>query len=250
MTVSTSFLKKVSAGSGLYFGSFLVMHLVNHYSIFFGLERSKKSMILFRKVYQNPIFEFGLIIALMAHYASNTMIYIRRSKIATTGSNKKSDDAPEPSSDHSSLHHRGEIELKAHRYTGYFLSLSVLGHVAATRIFPMIVLADPTQYDHTFIAFAQQKVFGPLFGLYYVVFGMAGGWHLLYGTRSAINTLFYDKSVTRMAFPIYLKAFAGMNHLLIINAALTLGGAYYVIDLDTKKELYHALYSYIKSDLK
>ncbi len=53
-----------------------------------------------------------------------------------------------------------------------------------------------------------------------VVFGMAGGWHLLYGTRSVINTVFYDKSVTGMAFPVCLKPFAGMNHLLIINAAL------------------------------
>ena len=114
----------------------------------------------------------------------------------------------------------------------------------------MLVLPDPSQYDHTFFTFAQQKVYGPLFGIYNVLFGMAGGWHLLYGTRSAIHTLFYDKSVTGTAFPIYLKPFAAMNHLLIINAALTLGGAYYAIDLDTKKELYHTLFSYMKPGLK
>jgi hypothetical protein len=74
---------------------------------------------------------------------------------------------------------------------------------------------------------------------------MAGGWHLLYGTRSAIVTLFYGSSVIGKEFPLYLKPFAVVNHILIINAAIALGGVYFVIDIETKKELYDIVYSYV-----
>jgi hypothetical protein len=133
--VSMGLLKKLSAASGLYFGVFLVLHLVSHYSLLFGLERAMKNMTLFRKVYQNPIFELGLIVALMVHYASNTMIYMHRTKIEAKSTKlKKNDDLaakPTPSI-------KGEWELKGHRYSGYFLSLAVLGHVSATRIAPFL----------------------------------------------------------------------------------------------------------------
>ena len=163
-------------------------------------------MTLFRKVYQHPIFDFGLIVALMAHYTSSTIMYIRRSKTATSGSSKKDDDDPntKPSnSDHSLSQHHGAMELKTHRYTGYFLSFAVLTHVIVTRMLPMLSLPDPKLYDYTFSTYAQQKLYGPVFGIYNALFGMAGGWHLIYGTRSAIHTLFYDKSVAGTAFPIW-----------------------------------------------
>lgn len=240
--VSTRSLKRISAASGLYFGVFLIMHLASHYSLYFGMERAMKNMVLFRKVYQNPIFELGLIVALIAHYVSNTMIYLHRKKIEEKSAKLKKNDgtATIPTS---SI--KGELELKAHRYTGYFLSLAVLGHVSATRVAPYFVLSDPSQFDYSFATYAQKKIFGPIFGVYLTLLGMAGGWHLLYGTRSAIVTLFYGSSVVGKEFPIYLKPLAGINHLLIINAAITLGGVYFAIDIETKKELYDIVYSYV-----
>jgi hypothetical protein len=241
MMVSTLVLKKLTAASGLYFGIFLIMHFVNHYSLYFGLDYATNNMILFRKVYQNPIFEIGLVLSLLTHYVSNTMIYLHRTKIEKSGKLKK-DDTTSTKKDHTS---HGEIELMAHRYTGYFLSLSVIGHILATRILPIIALPDPKEYDYTFLTYAQKKLFGPLFGMYLVLFGIAGGWHLLYGTRSAIVTLFFGSSVTGKPFPIYLKPLAAINHILIINALVTLGGVYYMIDIETKKELHEKLYSYL-----
>jgi hypothetical protein len=239
--VSTGSLKKISAASGLYFGVFLIMHLISHYSLYFGMERAMKNMVLFRKVYQNPVFELGLIVALISHYVSNTMIYLHRKKIEEKSAKlKKNDGAVTPTA---SI--KGDLELKAHRYTGYFLSLAVIGHVSATRVAPFFVLSDPSQFDYSFATYAQKKIFGPIFGVYLSLLGMAGGWHLLYGTRSAIVTLFYGSSVVGKAFPIYLKPLAGINHLLIINAAIALGGVYFVIDIETKKELYDIVYSYV-----
>ena len=239
--VSTGSLKKISAVSGLYFGMFLVLHLISHYSLYFGMERAMKNMVLFRRIYQNPVFELGLVVALIAHYVSNGLIYQHRKKIETKSA-KKNDDA-RTSQAASSI--KGELELKAHRYTGYFLSLAVLGHVSATRVAPFFVLSDPSQFDYSFATYAQKKIFGPIFGVYLSLLGMAGGWHLLYGTRSAIVTLFYGSSVTGKPFPVYLKPLAGINHVLIINAAVALGGVYFVIDIETKKELYDIVYSYV-----
>lgn len=240
--VSTGLLKKISAASGLYFGVFLIMHLVSHYSLYFGLERAMKTMGFFRNVYQNPIFEMGLVVALIAHYVSNTMIYLHRKKVEEKSARAKKNDG---SAITPTASIKGELELKGHRYTGYFLSIAVIGHVSATRIAPYFVLSDPSQFDYSFATYAQKKIFGPIFGLYLILLGMAGGWHLLYGTRSAIVTLFYGSSVVGKEFPIYLKPLAALNHLLIINAAITLGGVYFAIDIETKKELYDVVYSYV-----
>jgi hypothetical protein len=124
------------------------------------------------------------------------------------------------------------------------LSFAVIGHVAATRIAPVFTLDDPSQYDYSFITYAQKVLLGPLFGLYLMLFGIAGGWHLIYGTRSAITTLFLGSSVTGKPFPLALKPVAALSHILIINAILVVCfGMFYAVDLETKEDLYKRVYS-------
>jgi hypothetical protein len=237
--VSSQLLKKVSAASGLYFGVFLVMHLFSHYSTIFGMGNAMSFIFLFRKIYQNPMFEIGLFVSLVAHMISNTMIYLQRQKMERKANVVKKDDDSKAKVDPP-----GSLELKGHRYTGYFLSFAVLGHVAATRIAPAFTLDDPSQYDYSFLTYAQKVLHSPLFGVYLMLFGMAGGWHLIYGTRSAITTLFLGSSVTGKPFPFALKPVAALNHLLIINAILVVCfGAYYAVDLETKEDLYKRVYS-------
>lgn len=197
------------------------------------------SVFLFRKVYQNPLFEIGLFISLLAHMTSNTMIYLHRQKIEQKASAAKKDDDAK-----AKVEPPGYYELKGHRYTGYFLSFAVIGHIFATRILPVFALDDPTQYDYTFLTHAQ-ALFGPVFGVYLMLFGIAGGWHLIYGTRSAITTLFLGSSVTGKPFPLALKPVALLNHVLIINAVLAVCfGVYYAVDMDTKDDLYKRVYSF------
>lgn len=226
--VSTASLKKISAASGLLFGVFLVLHLLSHYSLVLGMETANDNLRFFRKIYQHPACEIALLVAVVAHMVSNTMLYIKRQKI--DGSSKK-EGGKEPA---------GSLELKGHRYTGYFLALSIFGHVIFTRIAPLFLLDDPSQYDYTFVNHAY-KLFGIFFPVYLVLFGMAGGWHLIYGTRSAIATL-SGTSVVGKPFPFALKPVAAINHLLIINAVLAATGFYYVVDSETKLDLYKKVY--------
>jgi len=230
MSFSVATLKKISAASGLYFGLFLVLHLISHWSLYFGMETANNNLVLFRKLYQNPVFELGLLLALLSHMASNTMIYIKRSRIDARA---KKDGA----------HHQpaGTMELQAHRYTGYFLAMSIFGHIAATRLLPLILLDDPSQYDYTFITEAT-RVFGTFFGVYLAVLGIAGGWHLLFGVRSAIATL-SDSSIHGKPFPMLLKPLALVSHVLVVNAILVVSGYYYSIDMETKAELHSKIYS-------
>lgn len=231
--VSTATLKKGSAASGLVFGVFLTMHLLSSYSLTFGMETANNNLRLFRKIYQNPVFEVTLLLALLTHIASNTTLYIRRQKIDSAS---KKEGGKEPA---------GTLELKAHRYAGNFLFVAVFGHVAFTRLAPLFLLDDPSQYDYTFITHAS-NLFGKLFfGGYLVLFGMAGGWHLIYGTRSAIATL-SGSSIVGKPFPFALKPVAAINHLLIINAILAVTGFYCVIDTTTKADLYEKIYSMFK----
>ena len=105
----------------------------------------------------------------------NTVLYFRRHKLASPGQEGKSI--------------AGSAELTPHRLTGTFLALSIFGHVGATRIAPLFLLDDPSEYDCSFITSMTEAIPGYVFHVYLVLLGMAGGWHLIYGTQSALAIL-------------------------------------------------------------
>jgi hypothetical protein len=215
-------LKKLSAASGLAFGVFLVMHLMSHYMLNIGFEVAHITMIKFRSFYQNPLFEAALIVSLGTHMYANTMLYMKRSKINAKSKKEPGSKGPE-----------GTAELTAHRMAGYYLSLSIFGHVVATRLGSVLMLSDPSMYDYTFLK-PPFDGFTLLFPLYLCIFGVAGGWHLIYGTRSALAIL-SGSSVVGKPVPTPLKVLAMANHIAIVSAVLALG-AYFKSTASSEKE--------------
>ena len=178
-----------------------------------------------RKIYQHPVFEAGLLIAILIHMVSNTVIIMNRGKSA--GHTKKDGNGQKPA---------GTTELQLHRYVGYFLSVSIVGHVGATRLAPMFILEDPSDYDYSFVAKVAEII--PIFFAGYLgVLGICGGYHLIYGTRSALATL-SGSSVIGKPFPGALKVVGVLNLLFVTSAVMALSGFYYVVDTSSKAELH------------
>ena len=224
---STASLKKIQALSGLFMAIYVAMHLTNHFMLNISYDAADQLMMKFRNVYQNPLFEVAFFAALAAHFYANYQIYTSRSKIA---SKKKNDDAKAPIA--------VSAELKAHRYAGYFLSIFVVTHVLAVSVTPLVYFDNAQDFDYSFAAAA--IAFFPLhsFTVYYIVLGVAGGWHLVYGVRAAMATL-QGKSVMGTAFPIPLRMLAAMSHLLIVGAVLALGKYYTNIEWSEKTVALH-----------
>jgi len=229
-----STVKKVQAASGLLFGAFLFLHLLTHFTLNLGYDEADERLHSFRVIYQNPIFEIMLLVTVLAHVYANISIYTHRQKIE-----RHAHKGEDKSKQHQVA---GNLELKAHRIAGYVLAFSIVGHVAATRLGPMFILEDPSVYDYSFVAKVNDLLPGQFFLIYLAVFGMAAGWHMIYGTRSAISTL-RGSSVLGKPFPMLLKVLALANHILIVGAVLALGGFRYAIDTETKAELHDKLFS-------
>jgi hypothetical protein len=155
---------------------------------------------------------------------SNTVLYFRRQKLASPRQEGKSV--------------AGSAELTVHRLTGTFLPLSIFGHVGATRIAPLFLLDDPSKYDYSFVTSVTEAIPGYVFHVYLVLLGMAGGWHLIYGTRSALAIL-SGSSVVGKPFPVLLKGLAMASHVGIILAVLALTEKFYIIpERNSKMELH------------
>jgi hypothetical protein len=218
---SVKTLKQLNAASGLFFGAFLMMHLMCHYSLNLGYEAGQERLMTARKVYQHPIFESLLAVSLLVHFYTNVNLYMARTKI--NGAAKKEPDAKEPA---------GSLELQGHRVAGYMLSFLLLVHIFATRISPLVFLEHPSVYDYSFAALAIPTIPLKILNVYYTFLGCAGGWHFIYGTRAAIAIL-SGGSIVGKPFPIPLKVVALANHLLIIGAVFVLGKAATTLEMTT-----------------
>jgi hypothetical protein len=230
---SIAAMKQLSAATGLVFGVFVTLHLATHYTLSVSWELAHSTQLAFRHFYQNPLVEVATFVSLVLHMYANTQVYLARTKASSSNINNKkgrnkSDNVP--------------LELKGHRYAGYALALFVGGHSTATRFGPMFILEDPSVYDYSFAAKVMEFIPRWPFSIYLAVLGMAGGWHLIYGTRAAIATL-RGSSVAGTTFPMPLKMVAMTSHLLVISAVLALNGVYYEVDTQAKEEFFQRLYS-------
>jgi succinate dehydrogenase/fumarate reductase cytochrome b subunit len=238
-TTSTTTWRKLQAASGLVFGAFLLLHWASHISLLLAggdLDAGNDMLHRVRAIYQWPVNEAILFLALALHFLSNTVLYLRRSRIERNAAAKKSSS----SSSSAAAHIPGSLEHKAHRYAGYMLSVFVLGHVFATRIAPLLFLANGerqySNYDYAAISLAFEHALPyRLLPKLLIPFAMAANWHLVYGVRSALTTLFSGRrggvssSVTGTHFPIPLKMVALVLHICIIGSILSLTGTFYEI---------------------
>jgi succinate dehydrogenase hydrophobic anchor subunit len=138
----------------------------------------------------------------------------------------------------------GTLELKAHRAAGIILGLSIFGHVAATRVAPLFILDDPSEYDYSFVTEANRRFPWNSFSVYLMIFAVAGVWHVIYGARSALAIL-TGGSVIGTPFPLALTFLSSACQLIMISAVAASTGYYYVIDTETKAALHEKLFGTI-----
>jgi hypothetical protein len=231
--VSVQVWKDMQAISGLSFGVFLCMHLFSHYSLRLSFETANSHLLRFRTIYQHPVFEISLLLSLLLHMTSNVQLYLLRRKVAQGAKEKTNGKDAQGTTE-------GAAELSAHRYAGYFLGLSLFGHVGATRLAPYMFLDDPSEYDYGFIKAVNDKVPYNLFAGYLCILGMAGGWHLIYGSLSAVSHLLGSPLLGK-PFPTSVKYFAMASHVFMINGIVALCGYHYAIDNDAKADLHKKL---------
>jgi succinate dehydrogenase/fumarate reductase cytochrome b subunit len=236
MTVTTTTWRKLQAASGLVFGLFLVLHWTSHISLLRALDAGNDMLHRVRSIYQRPICEAILFLALGLHFLSNAVIYLRRSKIEQHAATKTKDKKNSTSkSSATAAHIPGYYEQKGHRIAGYMLSVFVFGHVFATRIAPVLFVDEGqySKYDYAAISLAFDHALPyRLLPKLLIPFAMAANWHLVYGARSALTTLFGrggHSSVTGTHFPIPLKMVALLLHISIIGSILSLTGTFYEI---------------------
>jgi hypothetical protein len=224
-------MKQLNAISGLAFGCFLILHLSTHYFIFAGLGVAKDVQLKLRVIYQHPVFELLTALSLFVHMYTNLVLYWARQKMESSARSKTKGKTPRSGD---------QGELTAHRYAGYFLGLSMVGHIGATRVLPMIMLEDPSVFDYTYLTKVIRFFPNYSFAVYLFLLGATGGWHLIYGTRSAIATI-SGSSVIGKPFPIILKALAMLSHVGILLAVLSLSGCFYVIRFSESQEKWHEI---------
>lgn len=219
-------LKEMQARSGLHFAIFLILHFICHYSLSLGWDVANSNLLLFRKLYHHRLFESLMTLSVIGHIYSNVALYFKRQA-------DKKEGESEPTA--------GSMERKGHRIAGYILAFGIVGHVAATRFGPMHFMDDPSEYDYSFVAKANELLPSNILLVFLAIFGMAGGWHMIYGIRSALAT-FKGDSVVGKPFPIALKVLALASHVGIVSAVIALGGHYYPVDTASKADLHDKLY--------
>ncbi|GKY90421.1 hypothetical protein MPSEU_000015900 [Mayamaea pseudoterrestris] len=220
---SNRILYKVQAASGLFFASYLIMHFASHYSLLKGWDFGNKQLNRFRVIYHNPVYETMLFLSLLVHTTVSAYMVIKR---RTEHTEDKKEGGLRPA---------GSTERQFHRYAGYVMAASIVGHVLSTRVVGLLFLKNPELYDYTMI-FVENQHFMNTLAAFLVVFGLAGAWHLIYGTRLSIAIL-RDKSISGEPFPVLLKVLYAVMAMLLINAILAATGHVYPIKLQPHMEV-------------
>lgn len=217
---SVADLKKMSAISGLVFGAFLVLHLISHY-MNVGLEVVQTTLTKFRTPYQNPpICEFVVGLVALTRIQANCSLYFVSSKIKAKNKNEAGGKEP-----------KGKTERSAQRIAGYILGF-------ATRLGALIFLDDASAFDYKYVGTAYSLAPLSSFPIYLCIIGVAGGWHVVYGSYSAEATL-SGSSVIGKAMPLPLKVMTTlkvmtmMSNVAVVSTVLSLG--YYVQSIERKR---------------
>lgn len=156
-------LGHIQAASGIVFALFLSLHLLTTMSAVFGIDAYDRTLGSLRNLYRPHIaVELALIGgSSVIHVACAVWQFVRRRKVVQA---------------------TGPWWLRAHRLSGYFLLIVILGHVLATRIAPLLS-TGPTATgaaDFSFLAYA--TLWAPwFFWPYYLLLGLCGSLHLGFG---------------------------------------------------------------------
>jgi len=202
--------KNIQSYSGAIFSSFLGLHVTTTLSANYGPLAYNEALGFFRIFYQNPLIEPILLGSLLVHIAAGiTDLYgrffpkIKDSKGHSNGNTNghtngnsvtaKTDLTPWP--------------LRLHRYSAVVLSAFIGGHVLATRIVPYFI-NEPLTFAHMSFTL---NLLPALFYPYYIVFGIAGFYHMCYGWLQILRKTQYSRS-------LWFKIAIGVVSVLIFSA--------------------------------
>lgn len=164
-------LGPIQAASGAIFALFLILHLATAASGLLGIKSYDSTLGLLRRIYRPHVAVELIVIGTSGsiHIACAIWQMIRRRKIFAL---------------------KGPLWMRAHRLSGYFLLLAIVGHVLATRVAPTLA-TGPTatgKADFAFLAYA--TLAAPyFFWPYYVTLAVAGCLHLGLGLHLASRVL-------------------------------------------------------------
>lgn len=152
---------RTQAASGMTFSVFLAIHLANNLLGSAGPETYDAFQAGARVFYQNPFFEFVVVlIPLVVHMVASVVRIVRRRRR----------NLPRPG-----------LRLRLHRYSGWFLLAIITGHVSATRGIGFFFDAPAGFGALNFSLALMPYIFVP----YYILLGSLGTYHLLNGLTIA-----------------------------------------------------------------
>ncbi|KAI8854093.1 hypothetical protein BC829DRAFT_381281 [Chytridium lagenaria] len=198
MVTVDGILKKVQAGSGLAFSTFLIAHLSGHALACLDFSLAESALVTIRKIAQDPTIEVAVVFGSVIIHISASVgrVLIRNLKKKRRKSKESSVDKVEPISGEDQTAgakaagftvSKTVQELKLHRLAGYLLSGLYLWHVADTRIKSIMAFSDSNVLDLTYITWSLQQ--SPLTSTFaYLLLGSTAVYHGVYGTASALKT--------------------------------------------------------------
>jgi hypothetical protein len=193
---------KVQALSGAVFAVFLLVHLLNQALAVLGERRYDEVQRALRAGYQAPVLEVVLVLApLLLHvFASVKRMWLRRGAEARPVT----------------------WRLTAHRWSGRFLLLVFIGHVAATRGASALFDVFPGFAGLAFTFRWVPAYFWP----YYLLLALTGWYHVLHGLSVAMPLLGVRAFLVLQRKPVFL-GLLGAGGLALVGGVLALGGVFF-----------------------
>lgn len=183
---------------------FVGLHLMNQMAAVGGPDVYTPLQRLIRPLYQFPLIELTVVIGpMLLHVAVGVALAWRRRR------------QPAPSS----------WRLRLHRYSGRVLALFLLGHVIATRG-PSLVFGVFPEFEGIALTMI---VLPELFYPYYVLFGVAGVVHGVFGVALALPSLAGIRGVFAGRAVVVVSAVVGAA---VVAGVFGFGGAFVAIDED------------------
>ena len=193
---------QLQAASGLVVLLFVIAHVSNTILLALSFTAYDRVQVGLRAVYQQPVAEALLVLALLVHMSCGALaIWQRRGEPALR---------------------RGSVSPRQRwqRRAGWFLLASVLGHMVATRAPSLLADVYPGAGGVSFTVTFLPLIFYP----YYFLFGLAAIYHGASGLQTAAA-----RFGVRMPIERWLPALTVLGAVGLILALLGAGGALYAI---------------------
>jgi succinate dehydrogenase/fumarate reductase cytochrome b subunit len=189
-------LTHVQSWTGLVFFAFLGVHLATQVAGVFGAQTYDAVQSTVRSVYQSPLVEVPVMLALVAHAALAVVQVVRRRGLRPGA--------------------------RWHSVTGLFLLVFFVGHVAATRG-PSLFYGVAPAFDG--LAFTLRWV-PAYFWPYYLLLGVAGAVHVALGLRGAVAMVSprLATQVVRARLPVVVGVALSLTSVL---GVLAVGGVFF-----------------------